>query len=142
MDPAEKKKLLEYSAKAKPQPFTSWAVFEEKPVLTDLGQPVFDADGAPKTKKVEKPSWTTPETLNWLRRYGRELSQNACRDGWHMRLLDYVAHRHRLPSPDEIETLVLEQGRIDQAKLPQSVLNTRAALKAELLKPLELRAAG
>ncbi|WP_420415269.1 hypothetical protein [Roseibium sp.] len=141
MDPAEKKKLLDYSANPAPEGFRSWVEYEQKPVLTEFGQPVHDQNGAPKMKQVERPRWSTPDTVNWLRRWGRDMAQNACRDGWHMRLLDYVSYRHRLPSPDDIEALVLEQQRIDWSKPSQQVVEMRQRLKSDLLKPLELQAA-
>lgn len=107
----------------------------------------FDNSGASLgLKRTEVARWSTEHTINWLRRSGRELVQNACRDGWHINLIDFVQHQHRLPNGEECEALVMDFDKIERGTEHHPkrhvILKKREEVKAELLKPIELKAAG
>lgn len=142
MDPAHKKRLLDYSANPAPEGFRSWREFDTVQKVDENGNGVVDSEGLPKMIQREKPRWQTGQTVEWLRRYGRQMALNACDQGWHMQLIDYVQHRHRLPNDTEIEQLVLDRNKIVRTNLPTDLIETQTRLKAELSEPLSLRATG
>jgi hypothetical protein len=126
--------------------FKSWQKYTTRQAKDPNGGLRRHNDGSPIMETVEVPRWTTPETVNWLRRYGRELTQNACRDGWHINLIDFVQHQHRLPNGEECEALVMDFDKIERGTEHHPkrhvILKKREEVKAELLKPIELKAAG
>lgn len=78
--------------------------------------------------------------MNWLRKNGKGLAAQACEQGWHMRLIGYVAYRHRIPTADHIEELILESQRIDRHQLPPSCYENRKRAKEYLLAPIQPQA--
>lgn len=144
MDATEKKRLLAYSAQPKRRPnekmFKNWREFERKAVIGQDGAPMHNVDGSPVMEDVQIPQWSFDATVNWIRKHGRQIARQACDEGWHMRLLDYVSHRHRLPSANDIEDMIYEQKIIDRANLPASCYETRERRKSELLAPLKPQA--
>lgn len=126
--------------------FKSWQQRIIRPKEGANGLPVMKADGQPVLETIEVPRWSTEATVNWLRTRGRDLTRNACRDGWHINLIDFVQHQHRLPRPDECEELVLDFQKLERetefSPKRQEILKKREQVKAELLKPLEMKAAG
>lgn len=134
MNSTAKKELLAYSANPAPRRFRSWA---EKERLPDLVRPT----GETFRQYRDKPTWTMERTVAWLRRNGGRMVQEACNHGWHMRLLDYVSHRHRLPNRDDIEALVEDQLNLNRVKMPPKIIEARERLKGELMAPVEMKMA-
>lgn len=126
--------------------FRSYQKLVTRPKRDPNGSPLTKADGTPIMETVEVPRWSTEATINFLRAKGRELTQTAVRDGWHINLIDFVQHQHRLPSMAECEDLVLDFQKIEAAtqnspKRP-AILEKRKAIAAELSEPLQLKATG
>ncbi len=126
--------------------FRSYRKFATRQKKSGEGKPLTDHEGKPIMETVEVPRWSTEATIAFLRANGRELTRNACRDGWHINLIDFVQHQHRMPNQAECEELVLDFQKIEQTtqhsqKRPQ-ILAKRVEIKNELLKPIELKAAG
>lgn len=113
--------------------FNNWRKYTEKPTYDGNGTFI----GATRT---EVPRWSTEATVNFLRAHGRQLARNACRDGWHISLIDFVQHQHRLPGGDECELIVADFHKIEaatqnSAKRPQ-ILETRDKIRHAILAPL------
>lgn len=82
-----------------------------------------------------------------------DLVKRACSEGWHQQLIGFIQQRHCRPTSDQIKDLVRDHEEID-FRLSQmdeqtraswkydDILERRAALKEDLQKPLELKAAG
>lgn len=130
--------------------FKSYQKYETRQKKSPDGAPLFWLDGPhkgePMTERIEIPCWSTDHTIDYLRHQGRELTRTACRDSWHINLLDFVQHQHRLPNQDECEQLVLDFQKIEQAtehsRKRREILEKREAIKTELTKPLQLKATG
>lgn len=112
--------------------FKTWAEMEEVPILQD-GHPVYKTNGDQAMEFRQKPRWSTDFTLDWLMKSGRAMALEAARTGWHMRLIDYVQHRHRLPKQHEIDQLCLEQQTIDQFQMPQTIEAKREQYRQRML---------
>ena len=123
MDGATKKQLLEYSAKPKSRgkKFGPWR----------------QSSGAPE--------WPRERTIGFLRRQGRSLVREACEQGWHLRLMDFVAGQHRLPQQGEIEDLVIQHQAIEAAlrgtPAASRILTIRDRVANELLAAVEMKLA-
>lgn len=124
--------------------FNNWKKFHKVPAKSPNGGVLRHTDGSPMLETVEVPRWSTPETINFLKARGRSLAETACRDGWHISLIDFVQHQHRLPSSAECEEIVLDFQKIEAATQHsikrQQIVETRNRIKAELIGE-ELQAA-
>ena len=118
--------------------FQNWTRYHDAPVKAPDGSPVLRADGTPCTERVEVPRWTTDEVVRFLLAKGQRLANSAVRDGWHVQLIGFVQHQHRLPNADECELIVLDHQKIERAtegtSKRQAILETRARL-AEAVSP-------
>lgn len=110
--------------------FKSYQKFSAVEVFDDFG-------AAAGTKRVEVPRWSTEVTVNWLRSHGMSLVKVAVRDGWHVSLIDFVQHQHRLPNPHECEDLWIDFQKIETATKHSpkrgEMLKTRERIKAALV---------
>lgn len=126
--------------------FKSHQQYITRPKTDPLGAPLTKPDGEPIMEKVEVPRWSREAGITFLKTKGRELTRAACRDGWHVMLLDFVQYRHRLPNDAECEQLVIDHQKVEAAtphshKRPE-ILKKRADLAEQLLEPLQLQATG
>lgn len=119
--------------------FRSWRRMIETPVCNDAGAPLHGSDGRQLVEWVEAERWSTPFTVEWLRKNGGELMRTACRDGWHINLIDFVQHKNRLPNSRQCEALVIDFQNIEKATKggPKraAIQAKRAEIKAQLLAP-------
>lgn len=99
-------------------------------------------DLMPKDAAIHKAKSTMPD-----------LVKRACDEGWQQQLIGFIQRRHRRPTGDQIQELVRDHEEIDyrlsrmdefmkSAWKYEDILQRRAALKSELLKPIEMQAAG
>ena len=126
--------------------FKSHQQYVRRPKLGAGNIPITGVDGKPVLETVEVPRWSKEAGINFLKAKGRELTRAACRDGWHVMLLDFVQYRHRLPNDAECEELVMDHQKVEAAtphsiKRPE-ILKKRADLAEQLLEPLQLKATG
>lgn len=92
-----------------------------------------------------KAEWPSARTIMFLKSKAMPLVRNACRDGWHLRLHEFVSYKHRLPNADEIDDLVAEHMKIERMLetdnpaifSKQKSLEGREKVKRMLLEPLE-----
>ena len=104
------------------------------------GKPLYDDDGLPKMQQIKVLRWSTEAAINFLRSKGRQMAREACRDGWHVNLIDFVQHQHALPNPDECEQLVRDFQKIEHwtqhSPKRQQILENRERIKTQLMRPL------
>lgn len=142
MNAAEKKRLLEYSAMAKPKRFRNWQRYEYRQKQASNGQLLFDPDGEAIMARVPVHPWPVDLVVDWLRRTDYRLARASAEQGWLLRLIDFVAKQHRIPGADELDMLVEHQQQIDKVNFSDAHKERRESIRQRLLANLELKTKG
>lgn len=117
--------------------FKSWQMFTEAQKQSPDGRLVFDNNGAPVMHRVPVPRWTKEQAINLLKAKAFPLVQSACRDGWHIHLIDFVQYQHKIPNADECDQIVLDFQKVERntqdSPKRQKILEMRGRAKSHLL---------
>lgn len=96
--------------------------------------------------------WTKERAIRFAKSAMPDLVKQACAGDWQQQLIGFIQRQHRKPTGEQVAAMIRDHEAFDLAfsqmspemqakwKLPD-IASKRAATKAELLKPLEMKAA-